>query len=51
MSNAPVGIGVIGRGCWGPNRVRNFATHKSACVIGVANLGTANLAIRERQGE
>jgi len=44
MSNAWVGIGVIGYGYWGPNLVRNFATSESARVIGVADLSAANLA-------
>jgi predicted dehydrogenase len=44
MSNAPIGIGVIGYGYWGPNLVRNFATGESSCVISVADLSAANLA-------
>ena len=44
MSNAPIGIGVIGYGYWGPNLVRNFATGESSRVIGVADLSAANLA-------
>src|SRR4051794_8285790 len=44
MSNALVGIGIIGYGYWGPNLVRNFAASESARVIGVADLSTANLA-------
>src|SRR3954469_19502700 len=44
MSNAPVGIGIIGYGYWGPNLVRNFAASESARVIGVADLSAANLA-------
>jgi hypothetical protein len=44
MSNASVGISVIGYSNWWPNLVRNFATNESACVIGVADLTAANLA-------
>jgi predicted dehydrogenase len=44
MSNAPLGIGVIGYGYWGPNLVRNFATGESSRVISVADLSAANLA-------
>jgi predicted dehydrogenase len=44
MSNAAIGIGVIGYGYWGPNLVRNFATGESSRVIGVADLSAANLA-------
>jgi hypothetical protein len=44
MTNASVGISVIGYSNWWLNLVRNFATNESACVIGVADLSAANLA-------
>jgi hypothetical protein len=44
MSNALVGIGVIGYGYRRLNLVRNFAAGESSRVIGVADLGAAKLA-------
>jgi predicted dehydrogenase len=41
---APVGVGVIGYGYWGPNLVRNFAELPGARVVAVSDLNTSRLA-------
>ncbi len=33
QTNEPLGIAVVGCGHWGPNHVRNFATHQQARVL------------------
>jgi len=48
MSNDTIGIGVIGYGYWGPNLVRNFATHPSVRLIGVSDLNSEKLATSKR---
>jgi hypothetical protein len=51
MSSAPVGIGVVGWGYWGPNLVRYFATNEAACIIGVTDISAAIRAKCRTQGE
>ncbi len=41
---APVGVGVIGYGYWGPNLVRNFAAASGSEVLAVSDLSTERLA-------
>src|SRR3954451_2174422 len=48
MSNALVGVGVVGFGYWGPNLVRNFANSESTRVLGVSDLDPAKLALSKR---
>lgn len=40
---APIGIGVIGYGYWGPNLVRNFSEVPGSRVIGVSDLNPQRL--------
>lgn len=48
MSNGSVGVGVIGYGYWGPNLVRNFATHPLVRLVGVSDLDSKKLAACQR---
>jgi predicted dehydrogenase len=46
---APVRVGVIGYGYWGPNLVRNFAEYPGAQVVQVADMRRDRLAPIERR--
>jgi predicted dehydrogenase len=46
---APVGIGVIGYGYWGPNLVRNFAEYPGSKVVSVADMRRDRLAPVQRR--
>src|SRR5579883_2240916 len=46
--HAPIRIGVIGYGYWGPNLVRNFVNSGSARVMSVSDLDPARLAASKR---
>src|SRR5678815_253844 len=37
MGNAPLAVGVVGFGYWGPNLVRNFTAYPGARVVAVAD--------------
>jgi predicted dehydrogenase len=41
---APLRVGVIGYGYWGPNLVRNFAEHPGSEVVGIADMRLDRLA-------
>ncbi|QDV05758.1 putative oxidoreductase YdgJ [Planctomycetes bacterium Poly30] len=41
---APLGIGVVGAGYWGPKLIRNFQASADACVRGVCDRDPARLA-------
>ncbi len=44
MAQAPIRVGVIGYGYWGPNLVRNFHLHDDAAVTMVADFDEKRLA-------
>ncbi|WP_247475356.1 Gfo/Idh/MocA family oxidoreductase [Bradyrhizobium sp. 30] len=48
MSNGSVGVGVIGYGYWGPNLVRNFASHPKVHLVGLSDLDSKKLEAGKR---